>query len=197
MFDVKEIWDLLKGRSDVEKAKISAYVLAPALLLGLSISGALGGGLAVDLMRPIVISELRTEIIGRDGPIPKRGIVLIAEPVPSEYRIQLGTGASRIWSSLDEEAARANADRLVLDGGGLNGRTPFVGVNGPVTVVVDGDVGKNIQVPGGTERVEDWLLYSRRSSSIVSSVLLACVFAFGMSLATGLPSVDRDKEATS
>lgn len=109
--------------------------------------------------------------------------------MPSEYRIQLGPGASRIWSSLDEEAARANADRLVLDGDGLNGKTSFVGVNGPVTVVIDGSAGKDIQVPGGTERLEDWLLYSRRSGSLVSSVLLACVFAFGMSLARRLSPV--------
>lgn len=194
MFDVRTIWDLLKGRSNAEIAKISAYILAPGLILGLAVSGVFGGGLAIDLEKPIAISELKTEITGSNGPVSKRGIVLIAEPLSSEYRIQLGAGASRIWSSLDEEAARANASRLVLDEGGLNGKMPFIGVNSPVTVVVDGELGKDIQVPGGTERAEDWRLYSRRSSSIVSSVLLACVFALGMSLATGFPSIDSDKK---
>jgi hypothetical protein len=193
MFDFKAIWDLLKGRSDVERAKICAYILVPGLVLGLTILEVTGGGLAVDFERPVTISELKTEIIGRGEPESKRGVVLIAEPLSSEYRIQLGAGASRIWSSLDIEAARANTDRLVLDSSGLNGKTPFVGVNSPVTIVVDGDLGKDIQIPGGTERVEDWRLYSRRSSSIVSSVLLACIFAFGMSLATGLPSVEGDQ----
>jgi hypothetical protein len=197
LFDVKAIWDLLKGRSGAERAKISAYVLAPGLLLGWSISGAFGGGLSIDLERPITISELKTEVTRTGDPVTKQGIVLIVEPVVSEYRIQLGTGASKIWTSLDEQAARANADRLVLDRDGLKSKTPFIGVNGPVTVVVDGNVGTDIQVPGGTQRVEDWRLSSRRSSSIVSSVLLACVFAFGMSLATGLPSVDSEKETAS
>lgn len=197
MFDIKDIWDYLKGRNDAERARISAYILAPGLLLGLSISGVWGGGLAIDLGRPVVISELKTEITGKGDPTSKRGIVIIAEPVSSEYRIQLRTESSRIWSSLNEEEARANVDHLMLDGGGLKSKMPFIGVNGPVAVVVDGDIGKDIQVPGATERVEDWLLSSRRSGSIVSSVLLACVFAFGMSLATGLPSVGRDKEAAS
>lgn len=197
MFDVKDIWDALKGRSNVERAKISAYVLAPGLLFGLTLSGAWRSGLAIDLERPIAISELKTEVTGKGAPVSKRGIVLIAEPESSEYRVQLGTGASRIWSSLDEEAAHANADRLVLDGGGLNGKTPFIGVNEPVAIIVEGDLGKNIQVPGGTERVEDWRLYSRRSSSIVSSVMLACVFAFGMSMAIGLPSTEGNKKAAS
>lgn len=197
MFNVKDIWDFLKGRSNVERATISAYVLAPGLLFGLTLSGAWRSGLAIDLERPITISELKTEVTGKGAPASKRGIVLIAEPESSEYRVQLGTGASKIWSSLDEEAARANADRLVLDGGGLNGKTPFIGVNEPVAIVVDGDLGKNIQVPGGTERLEDWRLYSRRSNSIVSSVMLACVFAFGMSMAIGLPSAEGNKKAAS
>lgn len=197
MFDFSAILDFLRGRSEVEIARISAYVLAPGLLLGFSLSGALGGGLTIDIERPFAISELKTEVIGRGDPSSKRGIVLIAEPVTSEYRIQLVPIAPKIWSSLDEEAARANADRLVLDRGGLNVKTPFVGVNGPVTVVVNGDVGKDILVPGGTERVEDWKLSSRRSGSIVSSVLLACVFAFGMSLATGLPALESGKKTTS
>jgi|GEM_PF-6584757 len=194
MFDVKALWDLLKGRSDVERAKISAYVLAPVLLLGFTILEVSGGVLAIDSERPVTISELKTELKGRGDSEPKRGVVLIAEPVSSEYRIQLAAGASKIWSSLDADAVRANADRLFLDSSGLNGKTPFVGVNAPVTIVVDGDLGKDVQIPGGTERIEDWRLYSRRSSSIVSSVLLACVFAFGMSLAMGLPSIDIDKK---
>lgn len=196
MFDLKDIRDYLKGRSDAEKAKISAYILAPGLLLGLSISGVLGGELAIDLGRPIVISELKTETTAGGDPAPRRGIVLIAEPVSSEFRVQIKSNSPRIWSSLGEEEARANGDHIALDAGGLKGRTPFIGVNAPVAVVVEGEVGKDVQIPGSTERVEDWLISSRRSSSIVSSVLLACVFAFGMSLATGLPPVERDKEAT-
>ncbi len=197
MLDIKDIWNYLKGRNDAERAKISAYILAPDLLLGLSVSGVLGGEIAIDLGRPVVISEIKTEFTGKDAPTSRRGILLIAEPVSSEYRIQLKTDSPRIWSSLNEEEARANVDHLALDGSGLKGKTPFIGVNEPVAVVVDGDVGKDVQIPGGTERVEDWLISSRRSSSIVSSVLLACVFAFGMSLATGLPSAGPDKEVAS
>lgn len=195
---IKAIWEMLKGRNDAEIAKISAYALAPGLLLGLSFSGIFGGGLAIDIERPFAISELKTQI-NKEGILEsKRGLVLIAEPISSEYRIQLGTDVSRIWSSLDEETARANTGHLVIDNnGGLNGKTPFIGVNKPVTIVVEGDLNNDIKIPGGTERVENLLLYARRSNSIVSSVLLVCVFALGMSLATGLPSIDGNKNTTS
>lgn len=193
---LKSLFEFLRGRSPDEIAKISAYFLAPLVVLGLSIVGFLGGD-AADSDRPIAISELKTEITGRGELGAKRGIVVIAEPVSSEYRIQLGPGATRIWSSLDEEAARANSDRLVLAGGGLNGKTPLLGVSSPVTLVVDGDLGNDVQILGGTESVEDWRLSSRRASSLVSSVLAACFFAFGVSLtlATGAPSVGNYKDA--
>jgi hypothetical protein len=195
---LKAILDFLKGKSKDEIAKLSAYFLAPAVVLGLSFLGFFGGG-ANDLDRPIAIAELRTEITGKGNPEAKRGIVIIAEPVSSEYRIPLGPGASKIWSSLDAETAAANADRLVISGGGFNGKTPLIGVNGPVTMVVDGELGKDVQVLGGTEATEDWRLASRRSSSLVSSVLAACFFAFGvsLSLATASPPPDRDKNAAS
>jgi hypothetical protein len=186
---LKAIFEFLKGKNKDEIAKISAHFLAPLVVLGLSIIGFFGGG-AADLDRPIAISELKTEITGKSDPSPKRGIVIISEPGSAEYRIPLGPGASKIWSSLDEEAARANVDRLVLSAGGLNAKSPFIGVDGPVAVVVDGDLGKEVQVLGGREATDDWRLSSRRSTSLVSSVLGACFFAFGVSLtlATAKPA---------
>ncbi len=102
-----------------------------------------------------------------------------------------------MWSSLDEEEARANSDHLMLDAAGLNGRTPLVGVSQPVMVVLEGNLGKELQVPGGKEKMDDWRLASRKSLSLVSGVLLSCVFAFGISLAKGFPSSDGDEKAGS
>lgn len=192
---LKAIFEFLKGKSKDEIAKISAHFLAPVVVLGLSIIGFFGGG-AADLDRPIAISELKTEIAGKSDPSAKRGIVIIVEPGSAEYRIPLGPSASKIWSSLDEETARANADHLVLSGGGFNGKSPLIGIDGPVAIVVDGDLGKEVQVLGGTEATDDWRLSSRRSSSLVSSVLGACFFAFGVSLtlATAKPASEADRK---
>jgi len=190
----EKILEFLKARSKDELAQISAYMLAPLLVLCWSVFGFFGGE-SIMLERSVTISELKTEMVNGTGPASKRGVVLIAEPEPSEYRIPLGPGASKIWSSLDEEAAYANVDRLVLDGGGFKGKTPLIGVSGPVTLVIEGDLGQEIQVPGGTERTEDWRMTSRRSNSLVATVLAACIFAFGVSVAqaTGAPPVRSDK----
>jgi len=197
MLDISFVWEILKGRRPHQIARISAYLVAPGLVLAWTISGVNGRPLAIWLEWPVAISELKTEIGANGSLVSKRGIALIVEPVESEYRIPLGLGGSRIWSSLDEETIRSNRDHLVLNGGGLSNKTPYLGVNGPVAVVVEGELGTEIQVPGGSEPVDDWRLPSRRSLSIVSSVLLACVFAFGISLATGLPPSREDENTAS
>ena len=197
MSELSLIVEAVKGRSPQEVAKIAAYLLAPGLILTLTIAGIHGQPLAVWLERPAAIAELKAEISERGSPISKKGVALIMEPIESEYRIRLEANPSRLWSSLDEDAMRANSERLVLNGEGLSTKTPFLGVNGPVTVVIEGEIGNDIQVPGGTQRVEDWRLPSRRSLSLLSSVLLACVFAFGMSIATALPAIRSNKHTAS
>lgn len=178
---VNTILGFLRGKRPDEIARLCAHFLAPALVLGLTGIGFFGGG-AIDLDRPIAISELRSEVVGTGSPVTKRGVVIIAEPGSAEYRIPLGLNASKVWSSLDEGSARANSDRLVLKDGGLNGKSPFIGIDRPVAVVVDGDLGDEVHILGGKEATDDWRLSSRRSVSLVSSVLAACFFAFGVSL---------------
>ena len=197
MINLKDVWELLKGRSDAERAKISAYVLAPGLLLITTVTGVFGGTIGVDVDKPFAISELRTEIGDGSGSSNKSGMVLIADTMDSEYRIELATKKPTIWSSLTQEQVKANALHLTLDDTGLNTKTPFVGVSEPVAVVIEGGLGKSVHVPGRTLAISDWLMISRRSSSIPSSVLLACVFAFGISIATGIPTSTSDEKTAS
>jgi hypothetical protein len=197
MLDViKALWDIIRGQGPAQRAKLVAYAIAPGLILGLSVSRLSGGGLAIGFEGDVAISELKTEITGSGSPSSKRGIVLIAEPVSKDFRVQLGM-ASKIWSSLDAATVLKNKDRLALDGDDLKVTTPLFGVNGPVTIVVDGELGKDIQVPGDTESAEDWRLSSRQSRSLVSWVLAVCFLALGMTVATVAPSVDRNKNNTS
>jgi hypothetical protein len=193
---LKWTWELLRNRKQAEVAKISAYWLAPGLILLFTISGPFGGGFAIDGGRPIALSELRSEISSNGMTARKAGFALIIEPVPSEFRFEVGSIPSHVWSSLDEPSARANKDRLTLDGSGVRSRAPFLGVAGPVMVVVEGQISPEIRIPGGTEKMEDLVIRSKRSVSVVTSVLLVCVFAFGMSAGV-LPPVRRKKHAGS
>ena len=178
---------LLKGLSADEAAKVFAFLVAPALVLGITFLTVTGHSFAIDLDRPVTIAELRTEV-SHDGTMTARsGVALIIEPASAEYRVPLTAGSPRVWMSLDSVAARANMDRIVLRDDGLANRAPFVGVSDPVLLVVEGAIGKDIEIPGGREPVSHWLMASRQSASIVSSVLLSCVFAFGMALSMVLP----------
>jgi hypothetical protein len=180
---------LLAGRSPDQIAKIMAFLIAPGLVLATTVSSTARHGLGIGLEQPGAITELRTEIHEDGSTTVRRGIVIIMEPVESEYRLRLSPGAARAWTSLDVDASRANGQRLHLSGGGFTSRTPLLGVDRPVAVIFEGELARDIQLPGGTQRLEDWQLASKRSLSLVTSVLLACVFAFGMSLPSVLPLI--------
>src|ERR1700693_1197507 len=149
MFDLNFnlIFEWLKGRSPAATARISAFFLAPGIILASVVSGVLGGNFGLDLERPITVSELRTEISANGSATPRRGVALIVEPVSSEYRVELQSASSRLWSSLDERAAHANQGRVTLDESGITGKAPFLGVSDPVTVVVEGQLGERIFPP--------------------------------------------------
>lgn len=184
--------DFGSGRRNPELAKFCAYILAPsaAFVLAAGFSG--GHGLGLDLLGPVTVSELRSEI-SSDGTTRSRpGIAVIIEPSEAEVRIPIAGGTPTIWSSLDESTLRVNQDRLQLDSGGFRSRTPLFGVDAPVAVVLEGRLGESMQVVGGSDPMEDWTLPARRGVSILSSILLACVFAFGMAFVAAIPSVAAD-----
>ena len=194
--DITTIVEWLKGKNRATTARIVACFLAPGIVMAPVISGILGGSFGLDLDRPLTITPLRTEVSANGTATQKPGVALIVEPVPSEYRIQFRSAPSHLWSSLDEQAAKANQDRLTLDSTGVTGKAPFMGVSDPVTVVVDGQLGEKILFPGRTVSANNWELPSRRSDSVVFGALFSCVFAFGLSLG-GLPSSDRGKHSAS
>jgi hypothetical protein len=189
---LKNIIEGLQHLDAADRAKLSAYWLAPGSILLFAASGFFGSSFAIDLSQPIAVAELRSEVLSTGIISHKPGFAVIVEPVVSEFRIPLQSTPSGVWTSLDESGARANSSRLAVDAGGISGRAPFLGTVGPVTIVVEGELGPQIQVPGGMEKVDDLLLRSRRSVSVLTSVLIACVFAFGMTSASGLSPVHRN-----
>jgi hypothetical protein len=197
---LEKILGLIKVKSRDEIAEYSAYLLVPFIILGWTLWGFLGGE-AITLERPFTISELKTEIDADNNATPKKGVVVVAEPGSSEYqyRIPLTAGTSKVWSSLDEHDAEGNTDRFVFDGGGMKGKTPFIGVNVPVTIVIEGEIGKNIEILGDKEPAENWQAASRRSNALISTVLAACFFAFGVSAAQTIraPSAGGDQDSAS
>jgi hypothetical protein len=185
------------------KAQGVAYFLAPGIILGVGIT--YGGGVGIDFGKGFAISELKTELV-QGAPFPKGGVLLIAEPKSSNYEIPVTPTPSKIWSSLDAEQAKKNAEigHLRLNGSVLHIHTPFFAVKDePVLVLVEGALdpqkgmsGPQIEVLGQTESIENWRLTSRNSSSVVSAVLINCFFALGLGLATAAAPINGDKNNT-
>jgi hypothetical protein len=196
VFDVTTLKDLLYGRSNEELSCIAAYFLAPALVVGLAVGNLSGSGLGLDLAKPAAVTRLATEVDSQGRVASRPGVAITIEPIDSEYSLPIA-GATKMWLSLGHDMALANTHRLVLTQRGLSGRSPLIGVSEPVVVVIEGQVGDEMLIPGSVEQLEDWHTQSRRSLSLVSSTLLACVFAFGMALATGFPSMQAHKETSS
>lgn len=180
------------GLTPIARAKVIAYFYLPLLILGLV--AYFGGGLSTDA--GIVVSELRTEIAATGDQTGKRGLVVIAEPNSSEYRIPVTSNGARIWSSLDEHAARRNKEKVGINQAELRIDTPLNGEGNPVTLVVEGDVGTEMYMPGETVPVNKWGLSSRRSGSLVYGVLIICALALGLGVAVGSPPVKPEKDDT-
>lgn len=193
MISLEKAIDLLSGRNRRQSARVAAYVIAPSLVLSFALAGIYKPGMGLDFGRPITVTALQTEI-GVDGRVTeKRGFALTVEPTETDFQIPFDTAVA-MWVSLDPATARANRRRLELTPTELAARWPLVGVNIPVTVVVQAKPGSEILLPGGRDLLEAWQPQSRRSLSFISQVLFSCVFAFGMSLAKGLPPGNRNKD---
>lgn len=190
---IEQAFKILRGvleeRSHRERARICAHVVAPTLLLGLAIAGSNGHWLVFDLVGPITISQLNSELSTGGEMKARQGVALVIEPTEAELRIPVDAQIGKMWTSLDEASLKANRDHLSFSSGGIVSRTPLIGVSSPVTLIIEGKLGSEVQVPGGANSIDGWQLPSRRSLSILSSVLFACVFALGMALATTVPTL--------
>jgi hypothetical protein len=194
---IKDIVDRTRNLDPTEKAKAVAYFYLPLLIL--LFVAYYGGGLSTD--SNIAVSELRTEITGSGDQSSKRGLVVVADPTslaPSEYRIPLAPNGAKIWSSFDESGARRNREKVGVNQDELKINTPFSGeMSAPVTLVVEGVLGKEIYAPGETVPVGKWGLASRRSASLVYGVLIICSLALGLGVAVGFPPVKPNEGDTS
>lgn len=179
------------GLTPIAKVKAIAYFYLPLLILGLV--AYFGGGLSTDA--GIAVSELRTEIGANGDQTGKRGLIVIAEPNSSEYRIPIASNGARIWSSLDEKSAQRNQPKVGINKDELRIDTPLNGEGNPVTFVVEGDVGKEMYMPGETVPVNKWGMHSRRSGSLLYGVLAICSLALGLGAAVGFP-VKPEKDDT-
>lgn len=192
---LKTTVDLFRRLTPAQAARASAYWLAPGAILLFTMSGVFGGYFSSEVALPIAVSELRTEIVTGGTVVGRPGVALIVEPSASEFRVFVGSPLTSVWSSLDQARARDNKSRLTIEGNSIVAKTPFLGVGEPVTIIAEGPIGREVQVPGGVEKIDDLILRSKRSVTALAGVLLVCMFAFGMSTASGLPSVDPEKKA--
>ena len=182
----------IKSLTPTEKSRLVAYVLVPAVILGLSTWAVYKGWLGIELERPFAVSKLKTVVTG--GSVASRGgVVVIAEPLQSDPQIPIAHNNAEIWSSLTEDDVQSNNPNAVLNNAELKLTTPFYGVSEPVAIVVEGELGEKIKFPGRTESVEDWRLSSRRNVSLAFWPLAACFLAYGIAFARVVPVVDRDK----
>lgn len=170
-------------------SRLCAYVLAPMIVGGVALAQSDGGLLSGDEGRPFSIATLGTEITS-SGQIHKtKGAAILIEPATASYRIPLLSNVSRILTSLNEEQATANKDRLRFDGVSLSTTSPLLDTTSAVTVVVNGAIASEIEMPGGSAKASEFAQEPQRASSYVSYVLLSCAFAFGLSIATGFAPV--------
>ena len=187
---------IIKGDRD-NLSVLCAYVIAPLTFIVTTVMQLPGGVLSVESSQTFSITELKT-IVTLDGTQTqgKTGTAIIVQPDTQEHRVRVLSEHAQIWTSLDEKGMRDNLSRLELNGNGISVR-PFLGENRPVTIVVDGDISDDIQVPGGIMNRSEFVSSPGRATSFLLYVLLACTFAFGLALAVGFSPASGNQKATS
>lgn len=193
--------DKIRRLNPTQGAGLLAHLLMPALVLAVTIF--FGGGVSIGFEKGVAIAELKTEINETGKTSTKRGVVVIAEPssAQSSYIIPLARQGVAIWSSLDEKNTLANHQvrRVLLTAKGVYGENPLISeVNEPIALIVEGELGTHIEIPGnGLQPVSDWRLASRRSVYLVLGVLISCSIALGIGAVIGVPAVKPYDDDTS
>ncbi len=183
--------NLWRRLSPESAASATAHLVAPALVVVLAITGTSGHS-PFDFTRPVSVAHLQSLVSANGVVVSQPGVAITIEPTSTELALGFRSQQSQVWTSLDSSEVQANRSHIGLESGMLTMTAPYIGVDGPVTVVVEGKSEDWLLFPGGAERLSDFAPASKRSLTLVYSVLMVCVFAFGMSIATALPFV-RDK----
>ena len=193
MFDnIEKFVNFVRSRTQVQLGRATAYGFAPFAVFFVALSGVYSPTSGLDFGRPLTIITLNTEI-QKDGTVKNlTGVAVIFEPSDAKYHIPIA-GASSIWTSLDSSRLQAGQGHLSLQPGGVRGEFPLYNVHEPVTVIVQGRPSPEVWVRGGKQHAKDFRPAPRRSVALVSNIVLACVFAFGMSFAKAL-TLDDDNE---
>jgi hypothetical protein len=190
---IEKVINFIRSRTRAQIVRMAAYGFVPGGVFFAAVSGVKSPTSGIDFGKPVTITTLSTEV-QKDGTVKSLpGVVVTFEPVDAEYHIPIA-GASSMWTSLDSSRLRASQKHLVLQPEGVGGEFPLYDVYEPVTVVVQGRPSPEVWVRGGKERVEGFRPAPRRSLALVSNVVLACVFAFGLSVAKALALDDDDEK---
>jgi len=190
MFDnIEKFVNFVRSRTQAQLGRATAYGFAPFVVFFVALSGVYSPTSGLDFGRPLTINTLNTEMQA-DGTVKSlTGVAVTFEPSDAKYYIPIA-GASSIWTSLDSSRLQAG---LSLQPGGIRGEFPLYNVHEPVTVIVQGRPSPEVWVRGGKQHAKDFRPAPRRSVALVSNIVLACVFAFGMSVAKAL-TLDEDNE---
>src|ERR1051325_32047 len=102
MFDViKSIYNFIRSRTEAQVAEATARVFAPFAFLFIAVSGVYSPASGLVFGKPLVVSNLRSEVDENGAIIGFSGVTLTLDPVDAEYRIPIATAKS-MWTSLDE-----------------------------------------------------------------------------------------------
>jgi hypothetical protein len=151
------------------------------------------------LTGPAFISELRTETQTAGGISAKPGFVFIADPDGgnSDYLVEMAHPPAKVWSSLNEEQAGDNVNKgVALIPSGLEIKYPLTKVHEPLAVVIEGELGSNVDVDSRSESVDEWKVSARRRLALIIPVLFNCFVALGIGLVTGAPPIDLKQNNT-
>lgn len=178
----------LLEKSLAERCRVFASIMVPGAAMGCCLTFLLVNGPSFQSERSLALSPLRTAIrLGDAGATVeiRDGMALFATRTDREWFLPMEDGGSgELWTSLDEELMKANADRIQLSKDGIRLRLPLIGTNAPLVAVATTRSSGRVLSSGRSDLVSLYEIKPVLPEALPLWSTLSLMLGFGASVVT-------------
>jgi hypothetical protein len=186
---VKWAIQLLQRLSHEDGSKLVAFLIVPALTLISCAAVEHYYGPVSAFRQSFAAVPLYANIDENGQMVDYQGVAVLVEPTSAQFNLPLARQrGGHVLLSVTRNEFEANRGNLNFSPNVIGVTTPLFGISRPVIVIAEGKAGTDLLIQGGSVPLEQLVLASRQSVSLLTWGLLASIFGLGVGFASvGVP----------
>ncbi len=186
---VKWAIQLAQRLNHEDGSKLFAFLIVPGLALMACAAVEHYYGPVSDFRQSFAAVPLYANIDENGQLTDYQGIAVLVEPTSAQFNLPLTRQhGGHVLLSVTRSEFEANRRNLSVSRTAIGITTPLFGISRPVIVVAEGKAGTDLLIQGGSVPLEQLVLASRQSVSLLTWGLLASIFGLGVGFASvGVP----------